>query len=67
MMDMQHHISIVWSDFGHEAEMLFIAGFHPISISGLYSMIDNKNYDHWIQSMQIFQDGFITGNEAKSN
>lgn len=48
---------IEWSDFGHEAEMLFIAGFNHIVISGVYAMIENHKYVHgeWTKIWKHFK------------
>eukprot|EP00483_Globobulimina_turgida_P011852 UN11874 len=44
-----------WSDFPGENEMLFLAGFQPLNICGLTSIIDGVEYDKWILAIKIFE------------
>eukprot|EP01084_Bolivina_argentea_P038903 71915_1 len=43
-----------YSDFPWEFEYLFIGGFQKLQINGLMTLIDDINYDQWIQCIQLF-------------
>eukprot|EP01084_Bolivina_argentea_P113056 201584_1 len=45
---------VPFSDFPYENERLFISGFNPLRIVGIYDIPSSSNYNDYIQTMQIF-------------
>ena len=55
------------SDFGNEAEMLFVGGFQELEISGLTAISDGTKHDQWIKAIKLFDSGLVKGLTSNEN